>query len=333
MGILKEMDGRFVNLERKIGLFVITIIAGIALLVVLIGLQRDLFVKKTRLIMWVENGSDITPAMAVKLSGFKIGKVERLELDDVAMVKVELSINKNFMKWIKTDSQARLVKEGMIGDSIIEITPGSRNEVTQMEENDVISFERERGLSEMAEEVSGEVKKLMSEVRDIVVYINDPKGDVKTILGNLSQLSAGLINTEKRLATVLGNVDNNLSGTLSNADALLISSTHAVKDVNNIVVRLAPLIESAEGAAAKVDASLPDILEKVDGSLKNLEEMTADLKKAVKEMAPQIPVAAAKGEKLLDDADEIAGSLKKTWPIRSNIPNEGKKMLSADSYE
>ncbi len=50
--------------------------------------------------------------MAVKLRGFNIGKVEKLELTDDARVKVTLSILRSHMKWVKSDSKARLLKEG-----------------------------------------------------------------------------------------------------------------------------------------------------------------------------------------------------------------------------
>ena len=43
--MMKEEDARFRHLERKVGLFIIAAIIGIALVFVLVGLQRGFFTK------------------------------------------------------------------------------------------------------------------------------------------------------------------------------------------------------------------------------------------------------------------------------------------------
>ncbi|TAN41481.1 MAG: MCE family protein [Nitrospirae bacterium] len=318
MSILRDGDKRFVNIERKIGLFFIIAAIGTVAVITFIGIQHDTFTPKTTIFFIAESGQGINEGMAVKLSGFKIGKIRNMELDDVAKVKVTLSISKKYMKWIKTDSHAKLSKEGMIGDSIIDIQPGSAA-AKPMQENSIMPFGRERGISEMIEELKNEIKPVILELKNIVQYVNDPSGDIKATLRNVKHLSDDLSSTGKRLNALLQSSDKNINDTSKKIGAVLDSTHKTVEDVNGII--------------KKVDKDMPGITEKVGKSLDNIQKTTEELKKAVEKSAPSIPSLIDKGNDIADDTTEITGSVKKIWPIRSYIKNPEGKLLPIDSYD
>lgn len=119
-----DKDKRFKNLEIKLGVMVLVAIIGIAVVFVLLGLERDIFTPKYRLRFVTESGSGFVEGMPVKLSGFKIGRVRSTELTEGANVLVTIEINKRYQKWIRADSKVHLAKEGYIGESYIEVTTG-----------------------------------------------------------------------------------------------------------------------------------------------------------------------------------------------------------------
>ena len=196
MAILHDDDARFKGLEKKIGLFVIIALLGIVLTVVAVGFQQDVFSPKTRLFIVTDSGQDISEGMAVKLRGFNIGKVEKLELTDDARVKVTLSILRSHMKWVKSDSKARLLKEGVIGANIIEITLGSEKE-KPLEHNALIAFERERGLGQVVDQLYAEVIPLID--------------DLKRVARRADTLLAGLPATQQKLDTALTSATKNFT--------------------------------------------------------------------------------------------------------------------------
>jgi phospholipid/cholesterol/gamma-HCH transport system substrate-binding protein len=314
MAVIKETDPRFINMEKKIGMFVLIAIAGIALVIVFIGIQQDVFTSKTEIYFITDSGEGITEGMAVKLSGFKIGKVKKLSLDDVAKVKVELSINTRYMKWIKTDSKARLAKEGLIGDSIIEITPGSAK-ADQIADKGEISFARARGLSDIAEELKEEVTPVLTEIKEIIHYVNDPEGDIKHALKNISKLSDEAFTTKQHL------------------DNLLKDAGSSMKKIDPLLDSTKKTMTTVESMVRKIDKDLPGIMEKVDKSLTNVQKMTDDLKKATEQSAPRIPSLVEKGDDIAGGTKEIIDSVKKMWPIRSFIKSPEEKTLKVDSYE
>ena len=194
MAILHDDDARFKGLEKKIGFFVIIALLGIVLTIVAVGIQQDVFSPKTRLFIITDSGNEISEGMAVKLRGFNIGKVEKLELTDDARVKVTLSILRSHMQWVKSDSKARLLKEGVIGANIIEITLGSEKE-KPLEHNALIAFERERGLGQVVDQLYAEVIPLID--------------DLKRVARRADTLLAGLPATQQKLDAALTSASKN----------------------------------------------------------------------------------------------------------------------------
>ncbi|HOV91221.1 MAG TPA: MlaD family protein [Syntrophorhabdaceae bacterium] len=314
MAVMKETDERFLHLSKKIGLFVLIAILGIMGVIVFIGIQRDIFTKKTTLYFISENGQGLNEGQAVKLSGFKIGKVKNLSLDDVAKVKVEITINKKYIKWIKTDSVIKLVKEGYIGDAVLEVIPGSAL-AKQVTEGSYINFQGAKSINEIIEEIKDDIKPVLLDVKQIIHYVNDPKGDVKQILGNINKLSLELNNTRELMDTMLKNTDKNLENTIKNTDKLIGSIKETVNTTNNML--------------KNVETKLPHMLDRVDRSLANVEKITED----IKETTTEVPGMVNKVTDITDDTKEITGAVKKVWPISSKIKTPQEKTLKVDSYE
>ncbi|MEX2164014.1 MAG: MlaD family protein [Sulfuricaulis sp.] len=255
MAILQNEDPRFKGLEKKIGLFVLVAILGVVLTVVSIGYQHDIFSPKIHLNFITESGQDINDGMAVKLSGFNIGKVEKLELTDAAKVKVTLAINKKYLKWVRTDSKARLLKEGLIGANVIEISPGTET-AAALTDNTQIAFKRERGLGQVVDELYAEIVPLIE--------------DLKRVAQRAETLLAGLPATQQKLDAVLVSAKNNFDNlekitasdvpaTLRKLDAAILSATRALDNLEKVTASDLPAItkrgrEAVEGAKKIVDS-------------------------------------------------------------------------------
>ena len=253
MAILHDDDTRFKGLEKKIGFFVIIALLGIVLTVVAVGIQQDVFSPKTRLFIITDSGQDISEGMAVKLRGFNIGKVEKLELTDDARVKVTLSILRSHMQWVRSDSKARLLKEGVIGANIIEITLGSEKE-KPLEHNAVLAFERERGLGQVVDQLYAEVIPLIE--------------DLKRVARRADTLLAGLPATQQKLDMALTSATKNFENlekvTASDLPAMTKrgrETLDSAKKVVDSVSRTWPIsknIKEPRSETLPVDSYVPD---------------------------------------------------------------------------
>jgi len=311
---MKETDPRFANLKGKVGLFFIIAVIGIIATVAFIGVERGLFTAKYKIYFTVDKGTGFFEGMPVKLSGFKIGKIDSLSLDEHAKVKVILLINKKYGKWIREDSKAILTKEGFIGETVIDVTVGSQGKPV-LKDDSAIQFEKTRGLEDIAEEV----KPVLNEIRDIISYVNDPKGDIKQAIANLKTLSSGLNATKENADKLLKNADSNISGVSSNVSKTL-------KNVDS-------LVSNADKTISSMNDKINPVIDKLNRAMDNAEKTTASLKDAVEKAAPKVPPLLSKGEDTLSDSNEVVKSLKQIWPIRLFIEKPKDSLIHGDSYE
>jgi phospholipid/cholesterol/gamma-HCH transport system substrate-binding protein len=209
MAILRDEDKRYKHLEQKIGWFVLVAVAGIVLTVLAIGINQGVFSPKTHVYFVADSGQDIVDGQSVKLSGFHIGRVSKLALTEAARVQVTLSINSAYMKWIKQDARARLVKEGVIGDTIIEIVPGSATAELLGHENE-IAFVREMGFGRAVDELYQELVPLLEDLKRFTHYLGDPEGDFRQTLNKSNVLLTEFSGTRRKLDIVLKSAARNL---------------------------------------------------------------------------------------------------------------------------
>jgi phospholipid/cholesterol/gamma-HCH transport system substrate-binding protein len=213
MAIMQDDDTRFRNLSRKIGWFVLVAVAGILAALVNLGIKQGVLRQTTPLYFITDTGNGIRQGMAVKLSGFRIGKVDSLKLTNEAQVRVELRIDSEYMQWVRRDSRARLASEGLIGDAIIDIPPGSPT-APPLAANDAISFEREGGISTVVDKLYDQVGPLIQDIRQLTQYLNNPDGDVKQSLHRLNTAMAELNGSLKRIDRILAAAEKDMPATL-----------------------------------------------------------------------------------------------------------------------
>lgn len=321
MSILQETDPRFISLEKKVGLFVLAATVAVAAVVAFAAARQGLFVPETRLTFSSDSAKELREGMAVKFSGFRIGKVTKLTLSAWANVDGSMSINKRYMKWIRADSRALLVQEGLLGETIIEITPGSPME-QELKENDSIPFERRAGLNEMLGELDT-IKGLLTDLR---------QGAIKETLQNVNHLSEELLATRQHVDTFLDSAER----TVARMDGLIDQSTRTVDKTDRAVARFDGLVDSMHettgnvdgllstvhertdqvgGLVTKLEQDLPRLVTKSDRVLDNLERATDDMAL----VAERTPALAEKGEQLLDKSGEVVDAVQEIWPIRKHI--------------
>jgi phospholipid/cholesterol/gamma-HCH transport system substrate-binding protein len=225
MAVLQDDDVRFRRLSRRIGVFLLVAAAGVVGTLVFIGVQQELFTAKTRILFFTDSGRGIVQGMAVKLSGFNIGRVRRLSLTKEAKVKVMLEINTEYMKWVRQDSKARLLKEGLIGDSVIEISPGSEASPELTEDNKVIAFEREIGIGQLVDQIYADVQPLIHDLRSIARRAD-------TLLAGLPQTQAQL---DAALKSAQRNFENLERVTATELPAAVREGRAAVEKTKKVV--------------------------------------------------------------------------------------------------
>lgn len=103
----------------------VSIVGAIALLtVLLIGMAREqMWMLVSQPVQFLtKDANGLSPGLPVRLSGFPIGRVDRVELRHDATVRVTLSIQPAYRSMLGPRSRVRLDQEGLMGMSYLDVT-------------------------------------------------------------------------------------------------------------------------------------------------------------------------------------------------------------------
>lgn len=352
--IIEERDTRFRHLEAKIGLFLALALAACLGAVFYIGAGSDLFTPKYLLHFTVDQGTGFAAGMPIKLSGFRIGRIQEIALNQDARVEIQVQIARKYQQWIRADSVARLVKEGLVGDEIIELSVGSSGQ-RMLEDGDRLNFEKTKSLNEHAAEIADKVKPVLMDVAAIIGYINDPEGDFKKSLRNIQILTGDLRTVRgevgRQLTTTVDNLNLNISKigtTLDHSqesfhafEASLGKIDRAVGKVDDslpgLLQRLDRTLGNFEQTSANLhqvsEENLPALLQRLDRILVNLEQTSVNLQQVSATAGPQIPELVAEVDSTVKEARQVIGAVQEIWLIRNNLPARKPLLVEGDSHE
>jgi len=317
MKLFTDHDPETLALRRRVRVFLLaTAFLGIAALLA-VAARQGVFTQTIPLYFFAETAQDINKGMAVKVIGFKIGKVEQISIEPDNRVKVKVGVNDEYSRLIPRDSTARVLKEGLIGASIIEIQPG-KDRSRAAAPGDVLNFERDTGLADLAKRLTDQVIPILQDVKQITASVNDPKGNIRQAVSNISEATVAIRASSEELQQLLRQ-GNEKAGAIGGKVLLLLDKTD-----NSMAV--------VEKSLQTLGQSLPGIMQKVDGSLENTRQVSENLRKISQEAAEQAPGLLRDGRAVAGDAREIVGGAKKVWPIRNLVTTPQSGQLPLDSY-
>jgi phospholipid/cholesterol/gamma-HCH transport system substrate-binding protein len=324
--MIRETDSRFRHLETKIGVFVALALLGCLAVVIFIGAESDLFKAKYHLRFTVDKGTGFAKGMPIKLSGFRIGRINAISLNRDARVDIFITIDREYETWIRRDSVARLVKEGLVGDAVIEISAGSAAQ-PQLQDGDTVNFEKSQSIDEQIDEISEKVKPVLLEIRDIISYVNNPDGDIKRSLANIQSLTGDLQGTRKR-------ADRLLDHSTADIDALARQGGEALAHVDRSLSSLDTSLAHLDSVLGQVERDVPQLLQRIDATMKNLEKTSAQLRSAAEQAGPQIPPLLERADDVVRDTGTLVGSVQDMWIFRSNGNDKNAlQVVPGDSHE
>jgi phospholipid/cholesterol/gamma-HCH transport system substrate-binding protein len=331
--LLAEKDARFNYLFGKTAVFLLLAVLGIGLVFLWSGLKKGAFTAKSPIYFVADSGQNLSEGMPVKFSGFKIGYLNTLTLDEQGHVQVEVNIETKYLKLIRQDAVMNLKKEGVIGDGVLELSRGSENR-SVLEAGGKVKFERTSGLEQAVVDIKDRILPILD---DLHLTLHDPNSDVRQALKNLRDFTAELHDTKEKVNLLLDKTDNTID-TVNTSINTLNSAFN--KDVPPLLISLRNSAGTAESLSIKLDRELPEMLKKADSSLENLRVTSELIKDTVQRTAPQVPgilletrETLDKSRKMVDDTKEVVDTLSNHWPLKDIIPPTETGPIRMDSHD
>ncbi len=170
----------------KLGIFVLTAIALFAVGIYFIGVNRNLFGANFELQSEFKNVSGLKQGSNVRLSGINIGTVYKIEFISDSLVLVKLLIKKEVQPYIKTDAVASIGSDGLVGDKVLIIAPGT-NSHTPVQDHDVISSFKTIEIEDILSSVQKSARNteiITHRLIDFSGKMNNPNGLLSQVMTN-----------------------------------------------------------------------------------------------------------------------------------------------------
>ncbi len=261
----------------------IFIIAGSVLFLValfVIGSKQNMFTSTMNIQSVFEKVSGLLEGSNVRFNGISVGTVSKIEIMSGTKVRVVLTVVSSVKPFIKRDSKVSVVSEGLIGNKIVDITPGNEN-VQSVEDGDWLEsikpVEAEDILRSL--KVTGDNAAVITkDVGEMVSKINKGEGTLGQLINNSSMYDY-VDSTMKGFSTSAGLVNNVLRNISSSVDIItteVIPMTQRIRMITEDISNITKKINSNESVVGTLltDTTFANNLKSL---IRNADQTTANL--------------------------------------------------------
>ena len=168
----------------KLGMFVTLGLLLFIIVVYFIGKQQNLFGSTFRISSNFKTISGLEVGNNVRFSGINVGTVEEIKLINDSTVVVQLVLKEDVQKFIKTDAIASIGSDGLMGDKVLTVSPGtSSNEIVK--DNDFIKSESAVEMEDLMKSVKITLDNagiITKELAEFSYSMNNGKGTLSKLM-------------------------------------------------------------------------------------------------------------------------------------------------------
>ncbi|MFN3755128.1 MlaD family protein [Flavobacterium sp.] len=192
----------------KLGMFVILGVLLFIMAIYFIGKNKNLFGETFELKSYFSNVSGLKVGNNVRFSGINVGSVKSIEFVSDTSVVVLVAIKEEVHKYIKTDAMASIGSDGLMGDKVLTISPGSASKVVVKNNGTIASTKA-------------------VEMEDIMQSIKVSVDNAQVITYELAEFTSKMNNENSMLSKLVN--DDKMGKSL---DATLVNMQNASKGLN-----------------------------------------------------------------------------------------------------
>jgi phospholipid/cholesterol/gamma-HCH transport system substrate-binding protein len=199
------MAKKLLETEIKVGLFLTIGLMLLALAILFLGGADSIFTRYNLYAIHYPSVEGLMPGSKVMLGGVNVGVVKNVSFDtEVGDIRVDISVKRNFARWIRADTAAEIATLGMLGDKYIALSSGSAT-MPELQPAGVIQAKESRDLTQF-----------ISKGDNLVITLGKIAASMDRVLqkleaGNRSDIIfGGLAETSKNLAQASARINGDL---------------------------------------------------------------------------------------------------------------------------
>lgn len=225
----------------KLGMFVIVGLILFTVTIYFVGKQQNLFGSTFHLKSKFKTVSGLKVGNNVRFSGINVGTISEIQLVNDSSVVVVLVIEEEVQKYIKTDAMASIGSDGLMGDKVLTISPGTSS-------NQVI---KDNAFIE---------SKSPLEMEDLMKSVKTSVDNAGLITAQLAEFSYKMNNGDGALSKLMNDKEfaNSLKKTLDNLEVSTKEFSTFTASMNNGKGILSKVV-SDEKLGLKLDSTMSNL--------------------------------------------------------------------------
>lgn len=303
----------------KLGLMIST---GLVLFIVAIyylGSQQNLFSSTITLKSYFKNVSGLVEGNKVRYSGITVGSVSRIQIIKDTTILVEMAVDKKLEKFIRKDSKVEIGSDGLMGNKIINILPGTSG-AGPVTEDDFLQTQKAVDLQDILEDSKQfieEGRQITKNLLEVSKKMNHGKGDFAVLL-NDNTITSKLSKTGDELYSFASNAKNISNSVMEGKGDL----GKLVKD-SAITTQITDVMQNLNKITVKTDSITSQLLH----FSKQLNSGDGVAHKLVYDtlMANSIDTTVLKVNNSIDDIQDAAKTIERSWIFNLFSKNKKKK--------
>ena len=295
--------------KLRLGLFVLIGFLIFTLTVYYIGSKQQLFGKTELLKANFNNVNGLQPGNSVRFSGINAGSVKKIEIISDTLISVEMNIDSEVFKFIKKDAQASIGSDGLVGNMVVNILPGTGN-MPSVKSGDLIQSEKKASAEDLLKTLSKTNENAQAITRnflEISEKINEGNGtlgmllndknagndlknslsDLRASIAYLKYSSKGTTHTINQLNQMISGLDRkeNMIGVLKDSAVankikkVIVNLDHSSVNINRTVDNLNATINNAKNGKGAINYLSNDtvLVNNIDSTMSNINKASYNL--------------------------------------------------------
>src|ERR1700733_8092716 len=109
----------------KVGVFVSVALTLFIVVIYFIGDGKHMFTKTFKINGTFKDLAGLQVGNNIRFTGMNVGTVSKVEIATDSTVRVDMLIDKKVKKYLKKDAVASIGSEGLMGNKVVNLLPGS----------------------------------------------------------------------------------------------------------------------------------------------------------------------------------------------------------------
>jgi len=192
------------RLKFKVGFFIFILLINVIGVVTYIFIKKGVFEKRYNYHLITYTAEPFTVGMPVKVSGFQVGRVDTIKLEDNGAVKITFSVDKANLKWLAKDSLL-MIRKPLLGSAHIILYSAIGNPV--LKEGTILNNIVSNDINDLVlklEPIVLKLGKIVNSVDKITTYLSQDDSELMKIIKNLEEFSSTLAKNDSLLTSLTG---------------------------------------------------------------------------------------------------------------------------------